>query len=233
MPTPIEAYTTKEFAQMLGVKPRTIIDYIDAKLIKAVPWVDKRGLIPKKEIDRLQKTGIDVNGLHGTLAKRRAAKAAPLPDKTVPKVAKTPDVTQKPPVALSVDDTRFAKHETALKPTSQTAVKGNVKPNLVINATFGMYHGKYCNQNEIAFIMWLQKYTQNKKTIEGTNAEWFKRCKGILSEDGIKNVIMFLRAKRFMFCDGCNTIFTIRNLSEFFTCAPVEGNALPKGYKYV
>lgn len=265
MPTPIEAYTTKEFAELLGIKPRTVVDYIDAKLIKAVPWVDRRWLIPKRELERLQKVGIDTKGLHSKLSKNRRAPALAAPKvvpKAAPKAAPKPEAKPpkkpaaavepppkpsppKTPVVLSVDDTRFAGYvpkvsPRAVAPQQKAAAKPEPSYDDKIAEKYGAkppemreYHGKKCTPREIKFIKWLQQYAKGKTTIAGANVEWRERCGGVLDEEEIKNVIAFLRAKRFIVCDGCNTIFAVRNLDEFFTCAPVEGNALPRGYIYV
>jgi len=262
MPAPIHAYTTKDAAEILKIKPRTVVDYINAGLIKAVPWVGKSWLIQPKEIERLTRTGIDTNGLRAKLNAKRERKNSPVREKpplsaereltdaavtAVPggaaavlaaraaaNKAKAEPISAaecgvKPCVRLSVDDTRF---KTAAKPRRPAPSNITEKP------AAGTYHGKMLTPDEIRFIRWLQLYAKNyykllnEKTIDGTSDQWHERCKGILGVEKIKNIIMFLRAKRFLTCDGCNTSYVVRNLHEFFTCAPVEGSALPKGYKY-
>jgi hypothetical protein len=277
MPTPIQAYTTKDVAELFKIKPRTVRDYIGAGLIKAVPWVGKSWLIQPKEIDRLRKAGIDTNGLHAKLNAKRGRK-----DLAVCKEARSPSVKRElsegvferyqeqarhdaevgagAPKALprgvsaisalaaetarekteapirprlSVEDTRFGTRPKQSKPACLNIAE---KPPVAEGA---VYHGKTLTPDETRFIKWLQRWAENSRgagngrVISGTGDEWHHRCKGMLGVPEIKNVLMFLRAKKFLVCDGCNTVYQVRNLDEFFTCAPVEGSALPKSYKYV
>jgi hypothetical protein len=265
MTTPIQAYTTKDVAELFKIKPRTVRDYIGAGLIKAVPWVGKSWLIQPKEVERLQRVGINTNGLHAKLnAKRKpeeqavvketppapasrmqnreatekyckrveqvqqdaeigaeAPKALPAKVSVLSALASADDLANFLKPALSVEDTRFKTPVKTRKPAPIHIVPKNA------------YHGKLLTPNELKFIKWLQAWSRKKQTIDGTNEEWCLRCKGILNPKEIKNIITFLRAKRFLACDGCNTTFIVRNLDEFFTCPPVAGSALPKGYKYV
>jgi len=244
MPTPIEAYTTKDVAELLGIKSRTVIDYIGAGLIKAVPWVGRTWLIQPKEIERLKKTGIDTKGLHAKLSAKRSKHdidlyLPPITD-TSNNVAKTTvkelvfsKLDAMPPIAarLSVEDTRF-KTAWKTRATQVCTTKGSGT---------AIYHGKTFTPNEVRFVEWLQAWVkcggkskgEPLAVIDGTSEQWHRRCGGILSVPEIKNILLFLRAKKFLVCDGCNTTYIVRNLDEFFTCAPIEGSVLPKSYKYV
>jgi len=241
----IQAYTTKDVAEILGVKTRTVVDYIGAGLIKAVPWVGRTWLIQPKEVDRLKKVGIDTNGLHaklkeGRLTKQLNAYMQPPPSLknfvkeaakiAVPKVAAPKPSEPSKPVALSVNDTRFATPPLKLRTV----------PKLQATPVKYEYHGKTLTPNEVKFIEWLQSWVKRGgeskdkplSIIDGTSDQWYNRCGGILSVPEIKNILLFLRAKKFLVCDGCNTTYIVRNLDEFFTCPPVEGSVLPKSYKY-
>jgi hypothetical protein len=207
-----------------------------------VPWVGKSWLIQPKEIERLKKVGIDTNGLHSKLsAKRQATPKAKPVDVQKPAFAPPPTpkpVVQerdaKPKIVLSIEDTRF-KSKPKLRKDSNTKTITKPIPEPIINPN--TFHGKTLTKNEFNFIKWLQLWAKNNaqsgRTISGTCEQWHQRCKGLLSPAEIKNIFMYLRAKRFLVCDGCNTAFQVRNLDEFFTCAPIAGSALPKGYKYV